>query len=1238
MKPRITNLEALCKTLKPFLPQFLEEHGINTAGNFSCIDPKHEDKNASMTCKKVPEAAFCFSCLKTFDIFAAASILEGKPEKGKDWVAENVFYLANKYNVPIPNVELTDEEIYEYKTYDAYKLAAELVSDLQFGDYTLVDKEIERREWDKQKIASWGIGTVNYHEFRERLKKAGFDAKFLDGVDLGRSNLFDNNNLIFTVYDDEGRPVGFSAKKLGITDGDKSPRYINTADTGLECAIFKKGERLYGFDVAKDTIINQLYVFEGQSNVITLRHHGLMNCCSMMGKNLTDHHIALLKKYGKFDLVLMFDGDQAGKDGLKKALDSKFSQERDFQVKICQLPLNKDPDELVRESGFPAFNQLKKWTAFEWRIEQLLGEIDGEPDEEQRENIVEKTIPIILSEPSYIRQEKMAKQIAKMSGISLSSILNDIRRLRDTKVNEVLTKKKNIIEALLYEVRSNPEDAEIQLAQCQRAISDIDKTNDTKNESSSTLNFITSMKELDEAKTGEFEGFRLRPETFGDFQYRFNGDWKSNTLIYVGGSSQASKTSFVSQLGYEIALDPRNNAMCIYHSIDDPKTTILKKWICSGVDGYDLYQNHVASPKYWEKEIEGTIKKREQGYKNLINLVNDHRLVIKDVSDGNSFAYIEGIVRYYRDIYPERNIVLFEDNFHKLPDLEHLSGHERTKQLSNHLKRSAVKNKTTIIATAEYRKLGIAEKPSNNALAECLEENTLIRDLSTGNQIKIKDVCPGMKVLTIDDKTLNLSEQKVLNKVYKGTQNCFRLSLSNGMFVEGTENHPLYQDCKGWSKIKDLKVGDYVATPKNIPLNLDTNYQYLTPSLGRFLGYMAGDGNYGTKSKISATPRFTNKDLEVIKDISNIVVSNFKDIKVVTNEHLGSQEIKFSKTKGTINNLTQWLKNDIKIWDELGDKKTIPDCIFKSSREIKSNYIAGLFITDGSFDKIKRQLRFFNSSPYLIYGLQTLLLDLNINSTISKGKEKKKECHKEIYSLRISACSVNEFKKNINLIGYKKAILETIEPPEIYTLREDNLPLAFSYQLNKFLVDSKITVWRKTEGKSDYPIYKTKRIGRKIYNQIREALPILPEDTLKLASENIIWQKISSIDPIGEKEVYDLEISGTHNFLANNIFCHNSRALDYDADGIIHLYNDMHINGENSPCIHLDSSGKILPRIWCNIGKNKISGETCTEYFDLYPGSAKLVMVDKQRAIEEYFEREEYLKQKVKKVKFNEGV
>ena len=47
-----------------------------------------------------------------------------------------------------------------------------------------------------------------------------------------------------------------------------------------------------------------------------------------------------------------------------------------------------------------------------------------------------------------------------------------------------------------------------------------------------------------------------------------------------------------------------------------------------------------------------------------------------------------------------------------------------------------------------------------------------------------------------------------------------------------------------------------------------------------------------------------------------------------------------------------------------------------------------------------------------------------------------------------------------------------------------------------------------------------------------------------LATNDVFWDTISSIESIGHQPVYDATVLGTHNFVANGINLHNSIEQD----------------------------------------------------------------------------------------------
>lgn len=82
-------------------------------------------------------------------------------------------------------------------------------------------------------------------------------------------------------------------------------------------------------------------------------------------------------------------------------------------------------------------------------------------------------------------------------------------------------------------------------------------------------------------------------------------------------------------------------------------------------------------------------------------------------------------------------------------------------------------------------------------------------------------------------------------------------------------------------------------------------------------------------------------------------------------------------------------------------------------------------------------------------------------------------------------------------------------------------------------------------------------------------------------SDDIVWDEIVSIKPVGREQVYDIEVEGTHNFVGNGIFAHNTYVLRANTmlavDGEVHADNFVVPVGNAAGATSTSALGSQIP-------------------------------------------------------------
>jgi DNA primase len=406
---------------------------LHKAGkNYKGKSPFAAEKTPSFYVSPDRGMYYCFSTSQGGDIFNFIQAMEGVDFK------ESLKMLAVK-----AGVELVPED--PKKKSERERLFAVLEAATVFFSDEL-EKETEATEYllnrgvKSETIAKWRIGYApgppkhGWREAKDHLESLGYtrDELLKGGIikttDAGKEP-FDvfRDRIVFPMAEPGGKMVAFSGRILHPDD--KAPKYVNSPETDL----YKKSDLLYGYDKAKTGIrnLNFSLIVEGQFDVVMCHQAGYSNTVAVSGTALTLHHVQLLERMSD-KVVLALDADKAGISAMKKG--AQLMLGRGLDVKVAELPLGKDPADLIQVNPVDFKHIIGKSVHV---IEFFLHVIKREVTDERsfKLKVREEVLPFILLLPSRIDQEHFVGKVAEYIHSTTEAIRYELDRLREDRKN-----------------------------------------------------------------------------------------------------------------------------------------------------------------------------------------------------------------------------------------------------------------------------------------------------------------------------------------------------------------------------------------------------------------------------------------------------------------------------------------------------------------------------------------------------------------------------------------------------------------------------------------------------------------------------------------------------------------------------------------------------------------------------------------------------------------------------------
>ncbi|TDE86400.1 DNA polymerase III subunit alpha [Deinococcus sp. S9] len=391
-----------------------------------------------------------------------------------------------------------------------------------------------------------------------------------------------------------------------------------------------------------------------------------------------------------------------------------------------------------------------------------------------------------------------------------------------------------------------------------------------------------------------------------------------------------------------------------------------------------------------------------------------------------------------------------------------------------------------------------------------------------------------------------------------GVKPIFEVRTALGKRLMATANHPLLT-LDGWRNLEDLRPGDRIAAPARLPeLGTETWPEHEAA----LLGWILAEGNTCHPCGAYLYSKSTVQ-IEDMVALASRFPNTRPTVKIRPQRHDVQEVYLGSGVRGSAggkSGVRRWLES-LGLTGVGATEKHLPAAAFRLNNASLAVLVGRYWSGDGFLFGPGNTTPFAaTSSRRLADDLAHVLLRLGI---ISKVSEKH-------FAYARGEDTAGRRGYAVHLVGRRsiERFLEVVAPhvvgrdEQVAALRAyyadvpanretvDTLPASVRTRVQAAKEASGFT-WQDIESRTGVctkEFYGTSKAHKKGFR--RSTIQRLGEffgasELLDACSDDLYWDTITRIEPMGEAQTYDLEVPGTHNFVANDLVVHNSHSAAY---------------------------------------------------------------------------------------------